>query len=86
MTRISGLWRLDGFFDGPPIVDHNTRVLVVVWVMGLLEEPRPTDAVELEHPTLGRVYRAIVAGTDVQITYRILVTGSPRLIDVSRVR
>jgi hypothetical protein len=38
------------------------------------------------HPVLGKVYQAIVGGTDVQLTYRVLATGSPRLLDVSRLR
>lgn len=82
MTRVSGLWRLDAFFDGPPPVDHNTRVVVTVWVMGLLEDPAPSEAVELAHPQLGVIRRAIVPGTDVEVTYRLIATGSPRLLDV----
>ena len=86
MTRITGLWRLDAFFDGPPPVDHNTRVLVTVWVMGLLTESVPSDAVAIAHRRFGTVHRAIVGGTDVEVTYRLLVTGSPRLLEIRRVR
>ncbi|MEO7556546.1 MAG: hypothetical protein ABIV94_08085 [Acidimicrobiales bacterium] len=84
MPHVSGLWRVDAYFDGPPAVDHDTRVLVVSWVLGLLDEATPTDALPVTHPTLGTVYRAIVPGTDVQITYRLLSTGTPRLLDVRR--
>ncbi len=86
MTRISGLWRLDDFFDAHPPVDHNTRVVVVVWIMGLIDDPRPPDAFEAQHPILGSVFRAIVPGTDVEVTYRLLSTGSPRLLFVRRAR
>lgn len=30
----------------------------------------------------GTVYRAIIGGTDVEIIYRLLATGSPRLLEV----
>ena len=86
MTRISGLWRMDAFFDAHPPVDHNTRVLVTTWVLGLLADPTPADAVAATHPAHGTVYRAIGGGTDVEVTYRLLATGSPRLLDVRRVR
>jgi len=86
VTRISGLWRMDAFFDAQPPVDHNTRVLVATWVMGLLSDPTPADAVAATHPVHGTVYRAIVGGTDVEVTYRLLATGSPRLLDVRRAR
>jgi hypothetical protein len=86
VTRISGLWRLDAFFDAHPPVDHNTRVVVVVWAMALLDDPSPPESVEVDHPILGPVRRAIIGGTDVEVTYRIMVTGSPRLVAIRRVR
>ncbi len=86
MTRFSGLWRLDAFFDAQPPVDYNTRVAVVVWVMALLDDPSPTESVEVDDPILGSVRRGIVGGTDVEVTYRIMVTGSPRFVAIRRVR
>ena len=86
MPRIAGLWRMDAFFDGPPPVDHNTRVLITVWVMGLITDTTPSDAVALPHRRFGTIYRAIVAGTDVEVTYRIQTTGSPRLLELRRIR
>jgi hypothetical protein len=84
LTRISGLWRLGAFFEAQPPVDQHTRALVVDWVIALLDDVTPKDAVAITHPTLGTVYRAIVPGTDAQLTYRLLATGSPRLLDVRR--
>ncbi len=86
MARISALWRIDAFFDGPPAVDHDTRVIVISWLMSLLADTEPPEAVAITDPRLGTVYRAIVAGTDVEITYRLMATGSPRLLEVRRVR
>lgn len=86
MTRITGLWRMDAFFEGQLPVDHNTRVLVTVWVMGLLADSTPSDAVAIADRRFGTIYRAIVPGTDVEITYRLLITGSPRLLELRRVR
>jgi len=75
---------MDAFFDAHPPVDHNTRVLVTVWVMALLSDPTPADAVTVTDQALGTVYRAIVGGTDVEVTFRILATGTPRLLTFRR--
>jgi hypothetical protein len=85
VPRISGLWRMDAFFEGPPSVDHNTRVLVTTWVMGLLGDSTPPDAVAIADRRFGTIYRAIVAGTDVEVTYRLIATGSPRLLELRRI-
>jgi hypothetical protein len=77
---------MDAFFEGPPSLDHNTRVLVTVWVMGLLSDATPTDALAIADRRFGTIYRAIVSGTDVEVTYRLLATGSPRLLELRRIR
>lgn len=68
MTRITGLWRMDAFFDGHPPIDHNTRVLVSVWVMSLLTDSTPSEAVAIADRRFGTVLRAIVSGTDLEVT------------------
>lgn len=49
------------------------------WVLSLMDDPVPGEVVSLADRRLGTVYRVIVRGTDVEITYRLLATGTPRL-------
>lgn len=85
MPFLSALWRLDAFAESEGL-DDDTVILVLLWLFRLVDEAVPAEAVETRGPG-GRVaYRAIAAGTDIEVVWRVMATGSARLLAFRRFR
>jgi hypothetical protein len=79
--QLSGRRRLDAFLDAHPEVDH---VAVLLWAIALSEGEIPDDAVVRTGAGPMLRFMMIVPGTDVRVTWRVLSTGTPRLLWLDR--
>lgn len=83
MTRISALWRLDGFLDRDVRLSADQRLALLGWILALQDDPLPPPAVEVTDAR-GRLVRvALLDEAGVAVTYR-LMAGRPRLLRLER--
>jgi hypothetical protein len=80
--RLSGRQRLFDFLDAHPDVD---ALAVLLWAIALSEGELAEDSiVTVGGSTTGDHFTTIVPGTDVQVAWRVLATGTPRLLWLAR--
>jgi hypothetical protein len=83
VTRISALWRLDGFLDRDDQLSADQRLALLRWILELQDDPLPPPAIEVTDAR-GRAIRvALVDASGVAVTYR-LMAGRPRLLRLER--
>lgn len=83
MTRISALWRLDGFLDRDDRLSADQRLALLGWLLVLQDDPLPPPAIEVSGAD-GRAIRvAVLDAAGVAVTYR-LMAGRPRLLRLER--
>lgn len=84
MTRISALWRLDGFLDRDAHLTLDQRLALVSWLLELQDDPLPHPAVEIRDAAGRDVRVAYLDDAGVIVTYRLMATGMPRLLRIER--
>ena len=83
MTRISALWRLDGFLDRDERLSAEQRLALLAWLLDLQDDPLPPPAVEATDERGRSIRVALLDQAGVAVTYR-LMAGRPRLLRVER--
>lgn len=83
MTRVSALWRLDGFLDRDDRLSADQRLALVGWILELQHDPLPPPAIEVTDERGRSIRVALLDAADVAVTYR-LMGGRPRLLRLER--
>lgn len=83
MTRISALWRLDGFLDRDDRLSAHQRLALLSWILELQEDALPSPAVEVTDARGRSIRVALLETAGVVVTYR-LMAGRPRLLRFER--
>lgn len=83
MTRISALWRLDGFLDRDDRLSADQRLARLGWILELQNDPLPPPAIEVTDARGRSIRVALLDPAGVAVTYR-LMAGRPRLLRLER--
>lgn len=84
MTRVSALWRLDAFLDHTSGLREDQRIALVLWIMRLQEDALPSPAVEVQDAHGRSIRVAVLDEAGVVVTYRLMASGTPRLLRIDR--
>jgi len=83
VTRISALWRLDGFLDRDDRLSADQRLALLAWILELQDNPLPPPAIEIVDERGRSIRVALLDAAGVAVTYR-LMAGRPRLLRLER--